>query len=241
MATDTLSARNGKEVNLIEEVRKQFSQEAWRIRGRRLESTLKTIQASPQAHSALKDLVRAGCNPAIVLREIGFFCQTDDAIEKKAKHARDELRNIVARLPKDASIVWRITFDFMLDFMRFDYGPYNEAFGCPRALEDVAKSLAIALGALKKHTHGKTIRNKHLVYLSYHIEAATKHRHYKEIAQLIACMPGQHQSNVVLLADNLGKTIRRHEQLDPDFFREARARVEDDLSSWQYFFNPSGH
>jgi hypothetical protein len=170
------------------------------------------------------------------LREIGFFCEADDAIEKRAKHARGELQNIVVRLTKDVNIVWRITSDFMWDFMHFDYGPYNEAFGTSRALRDVAKSLAVALTALNKHTHGKTIRNKHLVYLSYHIKAATKHPHYKEIAQLVACMPDQHQSNIKLLADSLRNTIRRHEQSDPDFFRAARASIERNLSSWQFFF-----
>jgi len=216
----------------MKKIREQLSEEAWSQYSRLFESTLRTIQANPQAHSAFKNLVHVGCNPAIVLQEINLFCGADKGLEKRAKHARSELEAIATRLQKDAAILHRITWEFMFD----NNGPYNEAFHSPKVLRVVAKSLKVALSALKRHTHGKTIRNKHLVYLSYHVKAATNHPHYKEIAQLIACLPDQPQRNIVLLSDTLRKTVQRHKHQDPDFFRAAKAVVERDLSSWQYFF-----
>lgn len=227
-----MTIKNPKEVDLLRKIREQLSKERWREYSRLFESTLRSIQANQQAHSAFNHLVRAGCNPATVLQEVGLFCGADKGLEKRAKHARSKLESIAARLPEDADNLHRITWEFMFD----NYAPYNEAFDSPRVLRDVAKSLKVALSALKRHTHGKTIRNKHLVYLSYHIKAATKHPHYKEIAQLIACLPGQRQRNIVLLSDTLRKTVQRHQQQDPEFFRAAKAVVERDLSSWQYFF-----
>jgi hypothetical protein len=231
-ANPEITVKKAKEVDLLKKIREQLSEERWGEYSRLFESTLRSIQASPQAHSALKDLVRAGCNPAVVLQEIGLFCGADQGLEKRAKHARSELKALATRLQKDAAILHRITWEFMFD----NYDPYNKAFGSPKVLGDVAKSLTVALSALKKHTHGKTIRNKHLVYLSYHIKAATKHPHYKEIAHLIACLPDQQQRNIVVLSDTLRKTVQRHQQQDPTFFRAAKAVVERDLDSWRYFF-----
>jgi hypothetical protein len=232
MAVPELNVKKAKEVDLLEKIRAQLSKERWGEYSRLFDSTLRCIQANQQAHSALKNLVRDGCNPATVLQEVGLFCGADKGLEKRAKHARSKLESIAARLPEDADNLYRITWEFMFD----NYAPYNEAFDSPRVLRGVAKSLKVALIALKRHTHGKTIRNKHLVYLSYHIKAATKHSHYKEIAQLIACLPDQRQRNIVLLSDTLRKTVQRHQQQDPTFFSAAKVVVERDLDSWQYFF-----
>jgi hypothetical protein len=219
--------------DVLSEVRRQFGQDAWNKHGKLFEITLAKIEADTQANQALKILIRKGCNPAVVLREIGLFCRMDGSgLEKRAKHARGVLERISARLKDDASNLADTVNEFAFD----SYGHYNELPVFPPSLGDVAKSLALTSVAFKKHTHLKIIRNKHLVYLYYHIKAATSAPHYKEIAQLVACMPGQAESNVVLLADGLRNRIQRHIEHDPEFFRTAKIAIERDLSSWQYFF-----
>jgi hypothetical protein len=241
MAADPqISAKKAKEAEskLLERVLRAL-QDGANKEAKLREWTLKRIEANPKARDSLKYLATKGCNQNFVLHETALFCGADKGLEKRAKHAKTQIKKIAARLERDADILWRNTWEFMADNYGRYYGPYKDVFGQP-PLRDIAESLTVALSALSRHTHGKTIRNKHLVYLAYHIKAATKRPHYKEIARLVKCMPGHTHSNIVKLANDLGHKVGRQEKQDPEFFRAARERVQRDLSAWQAFF-PQGN
>ena len=234
-----VSAKNAKEAESKWDQRLQRAfQERAKKEAKLLEPVLKAIQADAKASASLKRLVTAGCNQDFILHEIALFCGGDPGLEKRAEHARTQIRAIAARLKKDSDILWRVEWEFMADKYGPHYGPYNDVFGHTRAMTDMAQSLTVALSALSRHTHEKTIRNKHLVYLSYHIKAATGQPGYKHIARLIACMPDQ-PVNIKKFAESLYRRIKRQEKQDPDFFRAAKKVVQRDLGTWQLFF-PQG-
>jgi len=221
------------EVNL-NEIRNQFTEGHWRKCGSLVEATLRTIQSNRRAWEGLKDLVHAGCNPAVVLHEIGFYCGTGDAgfWDKEAKWARGQLTKIATRLTRDADILGRI----VLGFMEESADQYEGAIHAPIVLRQIAKSLERVLTTLKKHTHGKTGTTKHLVYLSYHIKAATNHRHVIEIARLVAAVdPARYDTSPTLanFSEAIRKEIRRHEKQHEELFREERATIEYSLAAWR--------
>lgn len=223
--------RNAKEAKLMKEVREQFTADHWRTCGSLMEETLQTIQSHRKARKALEDLVRAGCNTGAILHEIGFYCGTDtEFMAKHAKYAKGQLEVIAARLMNDAAIIERIVKEHMVED---DYRLYGGARDSPGIMRQIAGALTTALATLKKYTHGKTLTTRHLVYLSYHIEAATKHKHYKEIAHLIAGIQGDTSYNVTRRADAIRRTIERHAKQDPQLFQEEKAVIERDLRLWR--------
>jgi len=227
---------------LLNNVRKQFSKETWKTNAKLFEMTLAKIETTHQAYAALQILVSEGCNPAVLLREIGLYCRIDgNGLEKEAKRLKNELDKITPQLTQDARTLWSIVSEFMLDsygvFKFYNDEAFNEGFRSSRKLTDLAKSLTGLATFLKRHNHGKIIRNKHIVYLSYHIKAATGKPHYRQIAHMVASMPGHIETNIVKLEDALRKNIVRQVERDPEFFAAARKAIDDDLSSWRYFFN----
>jgi len=151
--SNDMVAMKANDVNL-KEVRQQFTEDHWRRCGSLLEATLATIQSSQQARQALKDLVRAGCNPVVVLHEIGFYCagRGSEFWDKQARYARAQIRAIAARLENDADILERIVSEFMEE----SADQYEGALHSPVALRQIAESLKKARTTLTKHTHGKT-------------------------------------------------------------------------------------
>ena len=226
---------------LLNNVREQFSKETWKKNAKLFEMTLARIETTHQAFGALQILVSEGCNPAVLLRETGLFCKMDgNGLGKEAKRLRNELDKITAQLRQDAQTLWVIVSEFMLDsygvFKFYNDEPFNAVFGSSRELKDLAKSLTGVATFLKRHTHAKIIRNKHIVYLYYHIKAATGKPHYRQIAHMVASMPGHTETNIVKLEDALRKNIERQVERDQEFFSAAQKAIERDLSSWRYFF-----
>jgi hypothetical protein len=236
MATDpNVSAEDAKEAKLMKDIREQLPEEYFRKWRFLFEATLQAIQSSPKANEALRDLIRAGCNPLVVLREAAFYFPTEAGVElldKQARYSRGQLSAIIGSLTTDAGILERIVREYMVTD-RYYYARYAEAVDSPEALRRVAKSLVMALADLKRHTHGKIGRTKHLVYLSYHVRAATKDLHYRNIAKLVAGARGQTSYNIVKLEDTVRKTIRRHEKQDPEFFQEMKTELEFNLVAWR--------
>jgi AraC-like DNA-binding protein len=228
----SVSAKNAKEVNL-DEVREQFTEDHWRRCGSLVEAALKAIQSDQLARQGLRDLVRAGCNPAIVLHEIAFYGGVSDSWDKKARYARHQLKDITARLENDADILER---RIVSEFMKESADQYEGVLHSPDAMRQIARSLKMARKTLTKHTHGKTGTTKHLVYLSYHIKAATRSRHYIEIAKLVKVLdPARWEKspNLVHLADAIRKEIRGHEKQPRKLFQEERVEIERHLAAWR--------
>ncbi|HEY6769565.1 MAG TPA: hypothetical protein VI386_32890 [Candidatus Sulfotelmatobacter sp.] len=222
-----------KNAKLIEEMRKDFTIEAWNEVGGSLAQTLEVIQADKRGKKALASLMKGGCNPGMLLRELLLYCGSDLGAfiqwDKKYAHAKTQLTTISTQLERYAVIIETIARDVMDD----DYEPYGPAFHIPVSLRQSAQLLSSALTALKKQTHGKTGKNTRLVYLSYHIKAATNRPHYKEIASLIASLRRDTSCNIVQLADAIRRTIKRHEQQDPKFFAGEREDVVSIFSQWR--------
>jgi hypothetical protein len=113
---------------------------------------------------------------------------------------------------------------------------YEGVLHSPVAMREIAQSLKVARKTLTKHTHGKTGTTKHLVYLSYHIKAATKSKHDIEIAKLVKVLDHvrwEKSPNLVHLAEAISREIRRHEKQHPTLFQEEKAAIERDLDAWR--------
>jgi hypothetical protein len=219
-----------REPKLLNEIRAQFTGDHWRKCGALVTEVLETIQSSPTARRAFDELIRAGCNPAVVLHEIGFYCGIEEEPRKKqVKYARKQLKTVAARLKNDARTLEWIVHEFMDE----SADQYGEAAHTPVGLRQAADSLNASLATLTAHTHGKTGTTKHLVYLSYHIKAATKRRYYKEIAQLIACVRGEVPGNLIQRADAIRNEFRSHEKQHPRLFREEKIAIELNLRAWR--------
>jgi hypothetical protein len=225
-----------KEVNL-NEIRAQFTENHWRKCGSLLEATLEAIQSSAQARQALKDLVHAGCNPAVVLHEIALhFGGGGEFWDKRVEHGKGQLKAITARLTSDADILERIVSEFMEE----DADLYQGAIHSPLSLRQEAESLKVALATLKKYTHGKTVATKHLVYLSYHVKAATNRAHYAEIARLYKGLLGDSSLNIRRLAESLRRQIQRHEKQHPKLFREEKVEIQRNFAAWREWSSSRG-
>jgi hypothetical protein len=233
MAADTqINAKNAKEVNL-DEVRRQFTKDHWRECGSLVEEALEMIQSDKLAGQGLRNLVQAGCNPAVVSHEIAFYCGTSDFWDEEARYARGQLGDIAARLENDADILERRIVSV---FMEESADQYEGVLHSPVAMREIARSLKLARTTLTKHTHGKTGTTKHLVYLSYHITAATKNKHYVEIAKLVKVLdPVRWKKSPTLtnLAQAISREIRRHEKQHPKLFQEEKIKIERDLAAWR--------
>ena len=220
------------DVNL-KEVREQFTQDHWRRYGSLVEAALKIIQSSRQARKGLRNLVQAGCNPAAVLHEIALYCGVSDFWNDQARYARAQLRDIAARLENDADILER---RIVSEFMEESADQYEGVLQSPLAMRQIARSLKTARKTLTKHTHGKTGTTKHLVYLSYHIKAATKGKHYVEIARLVKAVDPvrcEASPTLVHLAEAIRREIRRHEKQHPELFREEQVEIAHSLAAWR--------
>lgn len=222
------------DVNL-REVREQFTEGHWRRYGSSVEAALEMIQSDRLARQGLKTLVRAGCNPAVVLHEIAFYRGTWDPEfwNKEVKYARAQLTAIAARLKNDADILER---RIVSEFMEESADQYEGVLHSPVAMRQIAESLKVARRTLTKHTHGKTGTTKHLVYLSYHIKAATKSKHYIEIAKLVKAVDPvrcERSPTLVHLANAIRREIRRHEKQHPELFREEKAEIAHSIAAWR--------
>jgi hypothetical protein len=222
-----------KNARLMAEIRKEFTQEGWRKFGNTLAKVLDAVQSDKRGRKALRVLMEAGCNPAVVLKELLLYCGPDLGVlalwEKKSKYAKTQLGTISAQLERDARVIESIARDVLED----DYPTYAVAFHIPDTLRQTANSLRSVLDALKRHTHGKTGMTKHLVYLSYHITAATNRPHYKEIASLVASLVCDNSCDVVPLAEAIRRAIKRHEQEDSEFFAGERSNILNHLDQWR--------
>jgi hypothetical protein len=227
--------KSAKKAKLMEGIQKEFTKEGWDNLKINLEIILETIESDPQGRKAFRVLISAGCNPAVLLREILHYCGGSASAlkswRKQIGYAKSQLEAISAQLAKDASVIERIAREVMHD--DDDYPPYSSVFHAPDILRQIASSLKEALTEFREQTHGKTGRTKYLVYLFYHIKAATKRSHYKEIAMLVAAVRGETSSNVVLGAEAIRRTIKRHEQEKPDFFAAERTDCLNHLAQWR--------
>jgi hypothetical protein len=219
----------------LKDIRQQFTENHWRECGDLLEETFEKIQSSTQARQALKDLAHAGCNPAVVLHEISLYCGGWglEFWDKQARYARAQIRAIAARLENDADILERIVSEFMEE----SADQYAGALHSPAALRQIARSLKMPRTTLTKHTHGKTGTTKHLVYLSYHIKAATNRHHYVEIAKLLTGVDAVRRETsptLVHLAEAIRREIRRHEKQHPELFAEEKPRIARGLAAWRH-------
>jgi hypothetical protein len=219
---------------LLADMRKEFPDGGWKELGSNLEQVLDVVQTDKRGWRALAVLMKAGCNPAVLLRELLMYCGSDLGVlenwEKKTAYAKKQLMAITAQLDQNADIIESIAREVMVDD---EYGPYAPAFHIPASLRRSAQYLQDALAALKKHTHGKTGKTKRLVYLSYHISAATKRPHYKEIASLVASVRRDTSCNLVSFAEAIRRTIKRHEQDNPEFFAGERSDILNHLDQWR--------
>jgi hypothetical protein len=231
MRSDTGIASNAKQAKLLQQVREQFTEQDWDQIGDVLEQSLGIWQEDRSARTAFERLINAGCNPAVLVHQASLFCREewDPDLQKRAKHATSELKKTAVELKQGADIVERIANEFLSG----DDGPYIETFHSPRLLRQIADSLLNARNELVRRTHGKTGTTKYLVYLCYHVKAAAGRPHYKEIAELIACLRGEAIGNIVLSADAIRRVIRRHEKQDSEFFKEERKAIECSLEDWR--------
>ena len=223
---------------LIDRIRQEPSLQLFRKMYAQRQATLQRLESHPEGYSAFLDLVCAGCNPEVLLREIGMYSGlTEPSLEKEGKRLVAEVERITGQLPKDAYTLRQIESEFMFgsfDTQRF-YDKWRQIFEVNGNLTFLARSLRNALPILKTHTHKKTVRNKRLVYLCYHVFAATGHTRYRDIARMIVSMPRYTEGNIVTLADAIRNSVKRQEKQDPDFFTAARKAVQRDFDSWHYF------
>jgi len=69
---------------------------------------------------------------------------------------------MILRLKEDEKKLNRIVWEFILDeYAIYKHGPYSEVFAAP-SLNDITSSLTATITRLKRHSHGKTVRDKHL-------------------------------------------------------------------------------
>lgn len=225
---------DARKPKLMDELRKEFTEHGWSRIGTHLEDTLDVIQSDPQACEALKVLTKAGCNLAVLLQEIYLYCggaSEDIKIwRKQVRYTMNQLQAISTRLAHDANIVAKIAKEDLDD----EYEPYASAFRIPAHLQEQAKTLAEVRAALGRHTHGKTGRNKHLVFLSYHVKAATNHEYYQQIARVVASVRGSTAYNVIQLADAIRKTIKRCEKGDKLFFQTENRDIVHHIAQWRH-------
>jgi len=223
---------------LIDRIRQEPPLELFRKMYAQRQATLQRLESHPKAFSIFLDLVCAGCNPSVILREVGIYSGlTEPGLEKEGKRLRAEVERITVQLPKDAFTLWKIESEYMFDAFdtRRFYDKWRQIFEINGNLTFLAKELREALPILKRHTHKKTVRSKRLVYLCYHVHVATGHTRYTDIARVIASMPRYTDSNIFKLADAIRNAVHRQEKQDPDYFVAAKKAVQRDFDSWHYF------
>jgi hypothetical protein len=144
------------------------------------------IRASPEADTALKTLVQAGCNEQTILWSLYQFCGGSPTEARDVKRAFETRRQYLLRVSRR---LMRLATD--LQTARSYLSDMELEIVVPQNLIEQIPSLAAFLNELantvvKRYAWKRTSgRDHHLVFLAMMIEQATGREHYKELADLV--------------------------------------------------------
>jgi hypothetical protein len=126
--TLSLQRQDARKRELTDELRKEFTERGWSRIGTQLEDTLYIIESDSRAREALRFLMKAECNLAVLLQELYLYCggtsQDFRIWRNQVSHARNELQAISTRLGGDANNIATIAEELLDEA----YEPYASAF-----------------------------------------------------------------------------------------------------------------